>query len=252
MKKIFTSILALSFASFTFGQSLRIFDLGVDVTNDTVIVPIVAGSAMVNDLEIHNTSAVGVNFKVGRIITPIDSCANVYFCTGTLCYSPQTALVWYPTGASQLIAASSVLPNGPGTYGIAAHYDACPTVCQDFFVKYQLYNTLVGSSDTAVVTIKYVCTPAGLNENSQEAFLTAFPNPANSFVNINYEVKDAYKSGKIILYDMLGKEVRAISISDQQGLTRLSLSDLMTGIYFYSIVLDNKVVATKKLIVSSK
>jgi hypothetical protein len=252
MKKILTSILAFAFASFTFGQSLRIFDLGVDVTNDTVVVPIVAGSAMVNDLEIHNTSAVAVDFKVGRIITPIDSCANVYFCTGTLCYSPQTALVWYPSGAGQTIGASAILPNGPGTYGIAAHYDACPTICDDFFVKYQLYNTLVGSSDTAVVTINYVCTPAGVNENTQEAFLTAFPNPANSFVNIHYEVKDAYKTGKIILYNMLGKEVSEISISDKQGLSKLSLSDLMTGIYFYSIVLDNNIVTTKKLIVSSK
>lgn len=252
MKKILTSILALAFASFTFGQSLRIFDLGIDVTNDTIIVPIVAGDAMVNDLEIHNTTTVAVDFKVGRIITPIDSCANVYFCTGTLCYSPQTALVWYPGGASQTIGASAVLPNGPGTYGIAAHYDACPTICNDFFVKYQLYNTLAGSADTSVVTINYVCTPAGINENKQEVSSSAYPNPSNSFVNINYQVKESYTSGKIIVYDMLGKQVREISIADKQGMAKLNVEDLMAGIYFYSIVLDNKIIATKKLIVSSK
>ena len=251
MKKIITSIFVLLFTAFSFGQSLRIYDLGVDVTGDTVIVPIAAGSAMVNDLEIHNITGVAVDFKVGRIITPIDSCANVYFCTGTLCYSPQTAATWYPTGGGQTIGAYAVLPSGAGTYGIAAHYDACPTICNEFFVKYVLYSTS-GSPDTAVVTLNYVCT-LGVNENEQEVNATAFPNPvSNSVLSINYSVKEPYNNGKILVYNMLGKEVKTIEISEKQGLAKINVADLNAGIYFYSIVLDNKTMTTKKVIISSK
>ncbi len=251
MKKILTSVLVLMFVSNTFGQNLRIFDLGVDVTNDTITVPVMAGSAAVNDLEIHNVTSSAVTFKVGRIISPIDSCANVYFCTGTLCYSPQTATTWYPTGSGQTINAMSNLPSGPGTYGIAAHYDVCPTFCNtDFTVKYVLYNTF-GTPDTSFVTINYVCT-SGIDENAQEVNAIAFPNPASSTLSINYSIKESYNHGKIIVFNMLGKQVKELVISDKQAVAKLNVSDLTAGIYFYSLVIDDKTMVTKKLIVSSK
>ncbi len=252
MKKILTSLLILFFASSVFGQSLRIFDLGVDVTSDTIIVPIAAGSSMVNDLEIHNITSSAINFKVGRIITPIDSCASVYFCTGSLCYSPQTATTWYPTGSGQTIGANATLPNGPGTWGITAHYVACPApaICNEFSVKYILYSTS-GAPDTAVVTINYVCT-LGMNEKEQEVSATAFPNPVSSILSINYSLKESYNNGKIIVYNMLGKKVKEIVISDKQAIAKVDVADLNAGVYFYSIVLDDKTMITKKLIVSSK
>jgi hypothetical protein len=252
MKKILTSVFLFTFATVGFGQSLRIFNLGVDVTGTTVTVPITAGSANLNELEIHNTTGVIVTYQVNRTITPIDSCANLYYCTGVQCYSPHTQLTWTPTGPGETIGAFASLPSGPGTYGISAHYDACPSQCNDLTVLYRVYNIAAGSVDTATVSLHYVCT-TGINETEQAIIsVNAFPNPASSMVAINYEVKEAFGVGKISVYNMLGKQVKQITIADQQGNVKINTSDLTEGIYFYSIVLDNKVMATKKLIVSSK
>jgi hypothetical protein len=46
--------------------------------------------------------------------------------------------------------------------------------------------------------------------------------------------------------------VKEVAIADKQGIAKLNVSDLNAGIYFYSIIVDNKQVTTKKLIVSSK
>ncbi len=251
MKKILTSIFAFLIASVGFGQSIHIWDSGIDVTGDTVIVPITAGSANLNDLELHNTTAVIVNFQCNRTITPIDSCANVYYCTGVQCYSPHTQPTWTPTGPSESIGASAILPSGPGTYGIAAHYDACPTICNDIYVLYRVYNT-GASNDTARVTLHYMCTSA-INEEEQAIISSSiFPNPSSTTASISYEMKEQYSHGKIVVYDMLGKSVKEMAIADKQGVARLNVSDLNEGVYFYSIVVDNKAITTKKLIVTSK
>ncbi|MGZ4035049.1 MAG: T9SS type A sorting domain-containing protein [Bacteroidia bacterium] len=252
MKKIFTSLFVLAIATFGFSQSLHIYNSGVDVTGDTVIVPITAGSTNLNDLEIHNTTTSIINFQCNRTITPIDSCANVYYCTGVQCYSPHTQTTWTPTDGGETIGASAVLPSGPGTYGISAHYDACASFCNDIYVLYRVYNRAASTNDTARVILHYMCA-TGINEAEQAIVNSnAYPNPANSSVTISYEMKEQYNNGKIVFYDMLGKSVKQVAIADKQGNMKVDVSGLNDGIYFYSIVVDSKAIVTKKLIVSSK
>jgi hypothetical protein len=252
MKKILTSLFAISLVTAGFGQSIHIWDGGIDVTGDTVIVPITAGSANLNDLELHNTTTSIINFQCNRTITTLDPCANVYYCTGVQCYSPHTQTTWTPVDSGETIGASAILPSGPGTYGISAHYDACPSSCNDIYVMYRVFNRAPGSNDTARVTLYYMCT-SGIEENEQAIVnSTAFPNPANSSVTISYEMKEQYNQGKIVIFDMLGKKMKEIAITDKQGMSKISVTDLKDGIYFYSIIVDSKAIATKKLIVSSK
>ena len=252
MKKIFTLFFAISITAFGFGQSIHIWNAGIDVTSDTVIIPITAGSVNLNDLELHNTTTSIINFQCNRTITTLDPCANVYYCTGTQCYSPHTQTTWTPSDSGETIGASAILPSGPGTYGISAHYDACPSICNDIYVLYRVYNTDTSTVDTARVTIHYMCA-SGISENEQAIVSSiVYPNPSNSAVSISYEVKEQYTAGKIAIYDMLGKEVKEVAIADKQGIAKLNVSDLNAGIYFYSIIVDSKAIATKKLIVSSK
>lgn len=253
MKKILTSIFAFLIASVGFGQSIHIWDSGIDVTGDTVIVPITAGSANLNDLELHNITTNIIHFQVNRTITPIDTCANLYYCTGLQCYSPHSQTTWGPLpGTAETIGASATLPSGPGTYGIAAHYDACPTICSDLFVLYRVYDTTSTVSDTGRVTLHYMCTSAIHEEEQAIISSSIFPNPSSTTASISYEMKEQYSHGKIVVYDMLGNSVKEIAIADKQGVARLNVSDLNEGVYFYSIVLDNKAITTQKLIVTSK
>ncbi|MFL5765099.1 MAG: T9SS type A sorting domain-containing protein [Bacteroidia bacterium] len=251
MKRILTLLAVLSIKAFSYGQTIHIYDSGSDVTGDTIIVPIMAGDMDLNDLELHNTSSSKTYYKINRTIGMKDSCANIYYCTGTQCYSPNNATTWTPSGGADSISGLAILPSGPGTYGIAAHYDACPTMCHDFWVLYRVYNTMT-AGDTAKVTIMYMCT-SGIDENDQqEVSVAAYPNPASNFVSINYDVKNAFTSGRITITDMLGKQVNQLAVNGRQGTAKLDVSEMPAGIYFYSLIIDNNTMSTKKLIVTSK
>ena len=77
-----------------------------------------------------------------------------------------------------------------------------------------------------------------------------YPNPFNSTTTINYRIK---KSGhiRILLFDLTGKEIEVIF--DQYQMPgdfhfQWDSRDLASGIYFYSLIIDDKAVATKKTV----
>jgi hypothetical protein len=257
MKKIFTTVFAFTLVTFGFAQSLRIFEGGIDVTGTTIYDTLNATvqTPTVHDLELHNITSSAVSYRVNRTILnpPLDADANLYFCTGTQCYSPQTATTWTPGGPAPSIAANSTLPSGPGTYGIAAHYDP-GVVANTLYVLYRVYNTAT-AGDTAFVTIAYIGINVGISENAKLAegsVSAAYPNPASSFASIKYDMNQYAQSGKIEIYDMLGNRIKEIELTEKQGVVKVDVSDFKSGIYFYAFLVNDKTVATRKMVVSSK
>jgi hypothetical protein len=252
MKKIFTSVFTIALASFGFAQSLHIYEGTTDITGMTIYDTISPLELTVHDLELHNTTSNAVTYQVNRTIMnpPIEGDAYLYFCTGTQCYAPQSSTNWTPSGSPSTIAANATLPAGPGTYGIAAHYDA-GTLGSTIIVKYRVYNTMT-AGDTAFVTIHYVSeTTAGIAENAKGTISAAYPNPASSFTSIKYDLQYA-NTGKIAFYDMLGKKVKEVELTEKQGVAKIDVAEFNSGIYFYTFLVNDKAISTKKLVVSSK
>lgn len=90
------------------------------------------------------------------------------------------------------------------------------------------------------------------NEDNLSAISNPFPNPANSIVSMKYDINEFSEKGEIVFYDMLGKSVKEITLSDKKGTAKINVDDLNSGIYFYSFLVDGKAISTKKLVVSSK
>lgn len=254
MKKIFTTVFALSLAGIGFSQSLHILQDGNDITNSSITVNIDPSTPYVNELELLNSSSGTISYQVNRTVMsgPLDTDAMLYFCTGTQCYSPQSATTWTPSTAPASLGPGASLPSGSGTYGISAHYDVGETA-SSMTVKYRVYNTDSGTNDTAYVTINYVSATAGVQENAASGNVyNAYPNPASTIASIKYDMNEFSQSGKIVIYDMLGKKMKEIVLADKQGIVKIDVSGLTPGIYFYAFAVNDKVLATKKLIVSGK
>jgi hypothetical protein len=252
MKKIFTTVFALALTSFGFSQSIRIFEGGTDVTGTTIYDTVDASEATLHDLELHNTTTSAITYQVNRtLLDPLDADAAVYFCTGVQCYSPQTAVTWTPSGPPPTIAASSTLPSGPGTYGIAADYTA-GAMPNTLRVLYRVYNTAT-AGDTAYVTIAYISVYAGIEEKPAGGTIAAaYPNPASSIAFIKYDMNQYASKGRIAFFDMLGNKVKEVELADKQGVAKIDVSEFNSGIYFYSFIVNDKAIATKKMVVSSK
>lgn len=75
------------------------------------------------------------------------------------------------------------------------------------------------------------------------------PNPFSDYTTIQYDAKDALTSSQIIIRDNTGNVIQDININDQKkGEIILNTSKWSSQIYFISLVLDNKVKSTQKII----
>ena len=82
--------------------------------------------------------------------------------------------------------------------------------------------------------------------------LSVYPNPARGLVTVSLGQKFT-ADYKLRLNNIIGREVRTISLRPEaaDGGMALNLSDLPAGMYFYSLVLDNKVMSTHRLVLQN-
>lgn len=79
----------------------------------------------------------------------------------------------------------------------------------------------------------------------------AYPNPSTGEVKIDYTTgKSQGQVATLRLYDFLGREVKTVSLKRSSGSIMLDINNLQAGIYFYSLEVAGRIVATKRLIVS--
>jgi hypothetical protein len=162
-----------------------------------------------------------------------------YFCW-TICYD--TSIV--------LSTAPIVLNAGESTSVFEGWAGGNNTPGQDE-ITYRFYD-MNGMSDTLYLTFTYdFYSATGINEiTSSKSFLNfSGPNPANNFTSISYNIPQQ-KEAKIVVTNLLGKKVNEFFLNGKSSSLQISLADIVSGIYLYSLVVDGKIVSTKKLIVA--
>ena len=77
------------------------------------------------------------------------------------------------------------------------------------------------------------------------------PNPFSESTVITLNIPDKAQTANIFIYDMSGKQVQNIAVSER-GETNITVyaSDLSAGMYIYTLVVDGKIVVTRRMIVS--
>ena len=77
------------------------------------------------------------------------------------------------------------------------------------------------------------------------------PNPFSESTVISLNIPDKAQTASIFIYDMSGKQVQNIAVSER-GETNITVyaSDLTVGMYIYTLVVDGKVAVTRRMIVS--
>jgi len=253
MKKFTIIICLVLISKLNFSQSFVLLDSAgiVDVTGTIVTVPITANTSYSTYFKIKNNTANNINYKVDRVYLtpPVCSGNDIFFCAAAQCYPPDSATITYSSSAD-IILANQTLPSDPTNFGILADYNVGANCCSED-VMYKVYN-LNNSSDFSIVTIRYSCI-SGINDiETKGTMSSAYPNPSNSFVSIKYNVIADSKNDKIIFYDISGKAVKEVSLQNKEGVSKIDISDISAGTYFYSLIVNDKAVQTKKLIVSSK
>ncbi|MFZ4741083.1 MAG: T9SS type A sorting domain-containing protein [Bacteroidales bacterium] len=238
MKKSFllTFILLFIVTSFVFAQNLRIYNNDTLLANNTVLN--ITGSnsqTIVQYLLVKNISNTAINVKVKKIYNSIVSGSENTFCFG-VCYDPMTFL------SDAVSIASNAVDSG-----FSADYNAHGGGGTSS-IRYVFFNT-ANTSDSASVILNFTTT-VGINDIAQSGiyFSEAYPNPASGTISFNYSIPEQ-TAAKIYIANILGAKVADVELSDLSGQKSINTANLKDGIYFYSLIVNDKIFKTRKMII---
>jgi len=221
---------------------------------------------------VRNTGSTPVTLIVERTVSMISN-GQVYndstpgssvnfFCWGS-CYPPQVSIsgefVSIDAGATDKISfeADYEIKGGASLNDTAqityCFIDYCnPSNVQCFTALY----CLASPSDSTYQIIAFDtswCSGSAI-EKTGSAFVPSInisPNPAKEVINLEYSLDSRDGEGYFILRNMLGAIVSKKKLYGLAGKIAVPVTKLNRGVYFYSLVLDQKVYSTKKLIIDN-
>ena len=243
MKKILLSLLCFTIFSGGFAQSLSLtFADGTAINPGATIQFLGDPSDEVIQaiVWVTNNSGETKEVKAKKVINAGDTLAGTVntFCWG-LCYPPTT----YVSPFSQEILPGAVCDQFYGDYNPLE----VPGVSKIMYVFFDVNNT----TDTVAVTVEYNASPASVGDDlvSKVKFSEAYPNPARNVMNVDYTIPVSVNRAAMIITNMLGSKVKEVTLENRSGKVQVPVSDLMNGIYFYSLVADDKLILTRKFVV---
>ena len=238
-RSIFT-LLFLAVMGWVSAQSLR-FELDGHVyeEGETIIcnAPTEWGEYL-QDMQMRNLTDQDLNVLVKKeVIEDLEGVSN-YFCWG-LCFGPDTYVSPNPVA----VPANSV--TSVGALSFHAMFD------EDVFGKVQVRFSAYDErhpEDAVTINVIFHKSGEGVHEVSAVRFGQAYPNPASSVVNFDYNI-NASDRASVSVYNLLGQEVKSQQVNGVQGHLSVSVADLNEGIYFCKLFVNGCAVSTEKFVV---
>jgi len=244
MKKFTLIMIVLLFsASFVNAQSYALTWDGSEIGEEIMFIGDPADFEIVFHAVLTNNSDDIDTIKVRRTYIEFLEGPTHYLCWG-LCYAPNPDPVF-------ISPAYVVL--GPGESctvdDFAAHYEINGVIGTSI-IEYTFFNQS-DEDENITVTVTYKTSPEGIAEQLMaNGFISEiYPNPATSQVTLDYELTPQVNKASIRLMNLLGAVVKDVDLNKNTSNIQLDVSDLTSGVYFYSVLINNEVYKTKKLIV---
>ncbi|NJN41508.1 MAG: T9SS type A sorting domain-containing protein [Flammeovirgaceae bacterium] len=76
-----------------------------------------------------------------------------------------------------------------------------------------------------------------------------YPNPVNDYAYLDYQLYNESAKAKVVVYNILGREMGDYDLSLYEFKVKIQAEELASGVYFYTIYLDNVAIVTRKMIV---
>ncbi len=238
MKKIVILLSIILFSGIiSQAQNITLKNSGTNYANgDTLVVSGSASVTLSSFMDVTNNSGTSMSIKCHRVDLNIVAGSTNSICFGGSCW-PDTVSI----SPASIVAAGATTSEFSGDY--KAHGFGGTS-----YIRYTFYDQHT-TTDTICFIGKYIASGVGIDELTGVSISDAYPNPANTFAVINYAVSSADNSARVIVSDLLGKEMISIPVTEKEGKIKIETGNLVNGIYFYSFRTKDKIAYTKKLIV---
>jgi len=186
-------------------------------------------------LHVTNNSASNMDVMVKKTEISILPGSENSFCWGS-CYIPTVFVS--PTPIT-IIAGQTDLSSFSGDY-MPKGFAGLSTIRYTFFSKTNV-------NDSVAVNVVFGSGTASINSFETESAVSAYPNPATSFVNFTYQ-SNASSNGELVILSAAGTEVYRTAISPNTPLN-VDVRNFNAGLYFYSVQANGQKGAVRKFIV---
>lgn len=240
MKKIFILAYLLGVISYVgYSQSLSLSDDSGPVANNTTVtvVGLPTDDEIIVEMYVTNNTTDSIPVICKKVELYMVPGSASLFCWG-LCFGPG---VFESPDPIYIHAGETNQTDFSGHY-LPQTYPGLSTIRYVFFDE---RNPL----DSVCFNVNFQAYPLGIQDPVSLSAIYAYPNPANSKVTIEYSAR-GFNEGSLVIRNLVGETVKEVAVSGASGTATFQLDGLVPGIYFYSLVVDGKTLATKKLIVS--
>ena len=76
-----------------------------------------------------------------------------------------------------------------------------------------------------------------------------YPNPVSDQAYIDYKIHSESMKAKVVIHNILGSSIGDYDLPNSESRIKITTDDFTSGVYFYTVYLDNTGVLTRKLIV---
>jgi len=76
-----------------------------------------------------------------------------------------------------------------------------------------------------------------------------YPNPVQDHAFVDYRIHNENVKAKLVIHNILGKPMNEYELPSSESRIKLQTEEYTSGIYFYTLYLDNNGVLTRKLII---
>jgi len=239
-KSIFT-LMFLAVMGWVSAQSLQfewdghVYEDGetVECTNDEY-----GYGEYIQHMQLKNLTSGDLNVIVEKeIVEDLEGASN-FFCWG-MCFSPDVFVSPNPVP----VAANSVTADDALSFHVFFDEGVYGKVKMRYYA-YEEHNP----SERVSINVVFTKSGVSVNENTAMRFGQAYPNPASSVVNFDYNLNPSDKAS-VSVYNLLGQEVMSQQVNSLQGSLSLSVADLNDGIYFCNLFVNGSAVKTEKFVV---
>jgi len=108
-----------------------------------------------------------------------------------------------------------------------------------------------GTFKAKVYGLPGTLTPANIQlyENQFEEAMKIYPNPSSSQSTIEFELPQGKQRGEIIIYDVVGNEIKRIPVTSEQKKLTVDNSLLPSGTYFYHLIAEGYSSSRKVIVI---
>jgi hypothetical protein len=210
----------------------------IEPINPTTIVNGTADEFLLQtSFDIKNNTDQTLYVKVRRNELEIVEGTLNYFCWHQ-CYTPNTSIS--PTGIE--IAPGESVPNFYADYQPFENEGSS-------FVEYCFFDDNNTDTETCVTIEFRVGASLSVQEPVHIDLGYPQPNPAVDQTFIPFELKTQNKGASLVIYNLLGSEIKRQAVTGISGNIELQVSDLQSGLYIYSFFNGNELLSSNRLVV---